>query len=340
MRPEARACRLGGLAIHEITALSVTNAIEFFRELTFADDQRPVAEPIVAEIVRRLAFLDRVGTEYLTLDRPADTLSGGERQRVRLATGIGSGLVGVLYLLDEPSIGLHPRDNDRLIAALRDLQQQGNTVVVVEHDEALMRSQRLFDRHGAGRGALGRAGRGAGNAGRGRPNSKSSLTGAYLSGRQAIPVPTERRQPAKIAHAAAQRRDGQQSAGRRRRDSAGAVRVRHRRQRLGQEFAGGRYAGPGAGPQAERRRGPAGAAPRLARREPARSAGRGRSIADRPHAAEQPGHVHRRVGRHSPRVRRHEAGPAARLRRGPVQLQHQGRPVRGVRRAGRAARSR
>ena len=172
MRPEARACRLGGLAIHEITALSVTSAIKFFRELTFADDQRPVAEPIVAEIVRRLAFLDRVGTEYLTLDRTADTLSGGERQRVRLATGIGSGLVGVLYLLDEPSIGLHPRDNDRLIAALRDLQQQGNTVVVVEHDEALMRVERSLDRHGSGRGALGRASGGAGNAGRGRPSSK------------------------------------------------------------------------------------------------------------------------------------------------------------------------
>ena len=153
--PRRAPAGLGGLAIHEITALSVTKAIDFFRGLTFADDQRPVAEPIVAEILRRLAFLDRVGTEYLTLDRPADTLSGGERQRVRLATGIGSGLVGVLYLLDEPSIGLHPRDNDRLIAALRDLQQQGNTVVVVEHDEALMRaSDHLID-IGPGAGSRG-----------------------------------------------------------------------------------------------------------------------------------------------------------------------------------------
>src|SRR3972149_1115189 len=106
-----RACRLGWLAIHEITALSVSDAIEFFRQLSFTDDQRPVAETIVAEIARRLAFLDRVGTDYLSLDRPADTLSGGERQRVRLATGIGSGLVGVLYLLDEPSIGLRPPGN-------------------------------------------------------------------------------------------------------------------------------------------------------------------------------------------------------------------------------------
>jgi excinuclease ABC subunit A len=195
LRPEARACRLGGLAIHEITSLAVTSAIKFFRELTFADDQKPVAEPIVAEIQRRLAFLDRVGTDYLTLDRAADTLSGGERQRVRLATGIGSGLVGVLYLLDEPSIGLHPRDNERLIAALRDLQQQGNTVVVVEHDEALMRaSDHLID-----------MGPGAGNLGgqviaHGTPKVvaglDSSVTGAFLSGREEIPVPTGRRRPA------------------------------------------------------------------------------------------------------------------------------------------------
>jgi excinuclease ABC subunit A len=196
LRPEARACRLGGLAIHEITALPVTNAIAYFRDLTFAADQQPVAEPIVAEITRRLAFLDRVGTEYLTLDRTADTLSGGERQRVRLATGIGSGLVGVLYLLDEPSIGLHPRDNERLIAALRDLQQQGNTVVVVEHDEALMRSSDHLIDMGPGAGHLG--GRVVAH---GTPAAvarlEASLTGAYLSGREEIPVPAARRQPAK-----------------------------------------------------------------------------------------------------------------------------------------------
>jgi excinuclease ABC subunit A len=196
LRAEARACRLGGRAIHEITALSVRAAIEFFRDLPFKDDQRAFAAPVVAEILRRLAFLDHVGTEYLSLDRPADTLSGGERQRVRLATGIGSGLVGVLYLLDEPSIGLHPRDNDRLIAALRDLQQQGNTVVVVEHDEALMRaSDHLIDM-GPG------AGRGGGRVvAAGPPHEVSqletSLTGAFLSGRESIPMPPKRRQAVK-----------------------------------------------------------------------------------------------------------------------------------------------
>jgi excinuclease ABC subunit A len=196
LRPEARACRLNGLAIHEITVLTVREAIGFFAQLSFAADQRAVAESVVAEIQRRLAFLDRVGTEYLTLDRPADTLSGGERQRVRLATGIGSGLVGVLYLLDEPSIGLHPRDNDRLIAALRDLQQQGNTVVVVEHDEAMMRmSDHLID---IGPSAGSRGGR---VVAEGTPlqigKLETSLTGRYLSGRETIPVPSQRRQPAK-----------------------------------------------------------------------------------------------------------------------------------------------
>jgi excinuclease ABC subunit A len=196
LRPEARSVRLGGLAIHEITALAVGNAINFFQKRQFKEDQRAFAEPITAEILRRLAFLDRVGTEYLSLDRPADTLSGGERQRVRLATGIGSGLVGVLYLLDEPSIGLHPRDNGRLIEALRNLQQQGNTVVVVEHDEALMRaSDHLID---IGPGA----GSGGGRiVGEGSPQAvsqlESSLTGAFLAGRETIPLPTERRQMVK-----------------------------------------------------------------------------------------------------------------------------------------------
>jgi excinuclease ABC subunit A len=220
LRPEARAARLGGLAIYEIAALTVTEAADFFRRLTSASstrltsassvessssksveprlsaDQQKIAKPILAEIIRRLEFLLRVGTEYLTLDRPSDTLSGGERQRVRLATGIGSGLVGVLYLLDEPSIGLHPRDNDRLIAALRDLEQQGNTVVVVEHDEALMRASDYLIDMGPGAGS-----RGGTVVAQGTPEDvakfETSLTGSYLAGRQTIPLPAERRTPAK-----------------------------------------------------------------------------------------------------------------------------------------------
>jgi len=139
LQPEARACRLASKAIHEITALPIDESHDFFAALQFDPSQQPIGEPLVAEILKRLRFLQQVGVNYLTLDRAADSLSGGEMQRVRLATGIGSGLVGVLYILDEPSIGLHPRDNARLLESLRDLQKQGNTVLVVEHDEAIMR---------------------------------------------------------------------------------------------------------------------------------------------------------------------------------------------------------
>jgi excinuclease ABC subunit A len=196
LRPEARAARLGGLAIYEITALSVAAALDFFRGLRLSAEHQCIAQSILAEIIRRLDFLMRVGADYLSLDRPADTLSGGERQRVRLATGIGSGLVGVLYLLDEPSIGLHPRDNDRLIAALRDLEQQGNTVVVVEHDEALMRASDYLIDMGPGAGS-----RGGSIVAQGTPDAvakvDASLTGGYLSRRRAILLPRERRKPAK-----------------------------------------------------------------------------------------------------------------------------------------------
>ena len=196
LRPEARSVRIGGKTISQITALTVQAAGDCFRCLSFDEEELPIAEPIVTEIVSRLEFLDRVGLEYLTLNRPADTLSGGELQRVRLATGLGSGLVGVCYVLDEPSIGLHPRDNNRLIDALRNLQARGNTVLVVEHDEEIMRqSDWLLDlgpgagRHGGQIVALG------------TPEAVSrdpqSITGRYLSGQLKIPVPERRRRAAK-----------------------------------------------------------------------------------------------------------------------------------------------
>ncbi len=196
LRREARSVRLAGKAIYEITRLSVDEARQFFGALSFDASRAPVGEPLVAEIGHRLEFLQKVGIGYLTLDRSTDTLSGGEFQRVRLATSIGSGLVGVCYVLDEPSIGLHPRDNARLIAALRELQQRGNTVVVVEHDETVMReSDRLID-----------IGPGAGKEGgsvvsEGAPatviQSAGSLTAEYLSGVRTIPIPPNRRRIAK-----------------------------------------------------------------------------------------------------------------------------------------------
>jgi excinuclease ABC subunit A len=140
LRPEARAVTLGGRGIHEVSDLPIVEARRFFDALTFDPPLDQVGPPLVREIASRLGFLDRVGLGYLTLARGADTLSGGELQRVRLATQIGSGLVGVCYVLDEPTAGLHPRDTDRLLAILSDLRDEGNSVVVVEHDEATIRA--------------------------------------------------------------------------------------------------------------------------------------------------------------------------------------------------------
>ncbi len=164
LRPEARACRFHGLAIHELSAMSVSRARAWFAALELAAKELPVARPILQEVENRLEFLEQVGVEYLSLDRAADTLSGGELQRVRLATGIGSGLVGACYVLDEPSIGLHQRDNQRLIDALRRLQQRGNTVLVVEHDEAIMRSADYLVDMGPGAGLARRPDRLPGHA--------------------------------------------------------------------------------------------------------------------------------------------------------------------------------
>src|SRR5437764_57160 len=147
LRPEALGVRIAGKNIAEVCRLSIAQARTWFDELTqevqspeySVASTLPVAQPILTEITARLSFLQKVGLDYVTLDRPSDTLSGGELQRVRLATGIGSGLAEICYILDEPSIGLHPRDNQRLINALRELLANENTVVVVEHDEAMMR---------------------------------------------------------------------------------------------------------------------------------------------------------------------------------------------------------
>jgi excinuclease ABC subunit A len=198
LRPEARAVRVGGKAIHEATAANVAAARTFFQGLDFPADHgnmvpgRPIADPILREILSRLDFLAKVGLGYLTLDRPAETLSGGELQRVRLASGLGSGLVGVCYVLDEPSIGLHPRDNERLIGALEDLQSRGNSVVVVEHDEAIMRRADWLVDLGPG------AGRHGGRiVAEGTPAevmvNPASLTGRYLAGAEKIDVPSARR---------------------------------------------------------------------------------------------------------------------------------------------------
>jgi excinuclease ABC subunit A len=192
-KPRPMAAALGkSLTLPEICGLAVNEAAEFFKELELTPTQHMIAAEALKEIRTRLGFLIDVGLEYLTLDRTAPTLSGGESQRIRLASQIGSGLVGVLYILDEPSIGLHPRDNDRLLKTLRRLRDMGNTVVVVEHDEETMWAADQIIDFGPGPGV-----RGGELVVQGPPGevikNKHSLTGKYLSGEKQIEIPTERR---------------------------------------------------------------------------------------------------------------------------------------------------
>ena len=188
LRPEALAVTVGGLSIHDATSMPVDDEIAFFDGLTLTGNQQMIAAQILKEIGSRLRFLQSVGLSYLTLSRSSGTLSGGESQRIRLATQIGSSLMGVLYILDEPSIGLHQRDNDKLLDTLRHLRDLGNTLIVVEHDEDTMRAADWLIDIGPGAGALGGQVVSAGTPQQvmADPNS---LTGQYLSGKKRIEVP-------------------------------------------------------------------------------------------------------------------------------------------------------
>ncbi len=189
---QALAVRVGGRSIAEFSALSIDAAGEFISQLALTPTQRVIAEEVVKEIHGRLAFLQNVGLGYLTLDRAAPTLSGGESQRIRLAGQIGSGLVGVLYVLDEPSIGLHARDNRRLLDSLERLRDMGNTVIVVEHDEATMRCADEIVDFGPGPGVRGGEVVAQGDLAA-IMRSPQSLTGAFLCGRQSIAMHLPRR---------------------------------------------------------------------------------------------------------------------------------------------------
>ena len=178
--------------ISEVLELSVDEEIEFFKDLTLSPQDEQIAVPILKEVQSRLTFLKNVGLQYLNLSRAAGTLSGGEAQRIRLATQIGSNLSGVLYILDEPSIGLHQRDNDRLIQSLQNMRDLGNTLIVVEHDEDTMRAADYLIDIGPGAGEFGGQIIAAGTPKEVEKNP-NSLTGQYLSGKKSIAVPTERR---------------------------------------------------------------------------------------------------------------------------------------------------
>ncbi|HEM4733418.1 excinuclease ABC subunit UvrA [Streptococcus suis] len=181
-----------GLHIGQLSDLSVADHLEVIENLTLSENEATIATPIVKEIKDRLSFLNNVGLNYLTLSRAAGTLSGGESQRIRLATQIGSNLSGVLYILDEPSIGLHQRDNDRLIASLKKMRDLGNTLIVVEHDEDTMREADWLIDIGPGAGVFGGEIVASGTPAQVAKNKKS-ITGQYLSGKRQIPVPLERR---------------------------------------------------------------------------------------------------------------------------------------------------
>jgi excinuclease ABC subunit A len=193
LKPQSRSVLVQGTAITEVNRMSIGDALAHFEglEAEMGDRERTIAEEILKEIRARLGFMCEVGLEYLTLDREASTLSGGESQRIRLATQVGSGLVGVLYVLDEPSIGLHQRDNDRLLDTLEGLRDLGNTLIVVEHDEETMRRADTIVDMGPGPGK-----RGGEVVAQGEIcAADESVTADYLSGRKEIPVPDERRDP-------------------------------------------------------------------------------------------------------------------------------------------------
>lgn len=194
LKPEALAVTVGDKNIHEVTSMSIENLQEFLSHLDLTPTQQIIGEQVLKEIRARVGFLVNVGLEYLTLARATGTLSGGEAQRIRLATQIGSGLVGVAYILDEPSIGLHQRDNDKLLATLKHLKDLGNTLIVVEHDEDTMRAADCVVDIGPGAGEHGGQLVAIGTAEEIMQNP-NSITGQYLSGKLQIPVPSVRRKP-------------------------------------------------------------------------------------------------------------------------------------------------
>ncbi|MFM8186334.1 MAG: excinuclease ABC subunit A, partial [Alphaproteobacteria bacterium] len=194
LNEQALSIRIAGKHIGEVTSMSVEKSIEWFNELPkfLTPMQRQISERLLKEISRRLGFLSNVGLEYLTINREAGTLSGGEAQRIRLASQIGSGLSGVLYVLDEPSIGLHQSDNNKLIQTLKNLRDLGNSVVVVEHDEEMMREAQYLIDVGPGAGI-----HGGKIISQGKPDfviaDDNSITGQYLSGKKNIEIPIKRR---------------------------------------------------------------------------------------------------------------------------------------------------
>ena len=330
LKPEALSVKIAGETISDAARLPVRAALAHFRQLAdkLTVKERQIAERILKEITERLGFLDNVGLDYLNLDRRSGTLSGGESQRIRLASQIGSGLSGVLYVLDEPSIGLHQRDNDRLLTTLRRLRDLGNTVLVVEHDEDAIRTADWVVDMGPGAGTHGGEVIAEGPLAAILANPRS-ITGAYLSGRRGVPIPAARRSgnghwlrvrgarannlqnvTASLPLGALTCVTGVSGSGKSTFTIdtlyAAAARATERRARACRAARGG-----------GRPRAP-------------RQGDRHRSIADRSHAALQPRYLYGRLHLHPRLVRRPAREPRAWLQARSLQLQRQRRPLRGV----------
>ena len=198
LKPESLAVTVGGSNLFEVCNLSIRDSTKFVAELKLSERDHLIADRVLKEVKARLQFLVDVGLDYLSLNRNAGTLAGGEAQRIRLASQIGSGLVGVLYVLDEPSVGLHQRDNRKLIDTLVRLRDLGNTVIVVEHDEETIRTADHVVDIGPGAGEHGGQVVVSGTV-KELLRTKASLTGQYLSGKRYIPVPAHRREPKRLA---------------------------------------------------------------------------------------------------------------------------------------------
>ena len=352
LKPEVAGRHDSGRSIDEVVNYSILYAREFFAaleerrrfgaierirsdrtrpnaSLTLTDREFAIGRQILKEIRERLGFLVDVGLDYLTLGRTAATLSGGEAQRIRLATQIGSGLMGVLYILDEPSIGLHQRDNARLTRTLKRLRDLGNTLIVVEHDEETMRAADWIIDMGPGAGEHGGRIVAQGTIDR-IMAAPESLTGQFLSGSLAIDVPPPaqpRQRQARTHH----RRAREQPEEHRRRDPARHARVRHGRLGLGQVVADPQHAVPGAGAAPVqvargRRRARANRWPG----EPGQGH-RHRPVADRTHAAIESGDLRRLVHADQRSVRASARSARARLSAGAVLVQRQGRSMRSLR---------